>query len=407
MDWFPPAGETARLQSTHYLAIRSHGTRRERDELSSRLPLFPSWSHVETKSTTSARVCNRCCHRNRRTADRADRCRRHVDRRHTRNPSPLAENNAALRVIDNPGRIVSTGLNRAIAAARGGIIIRADAHTGYAPDYIRQCVSVLSDSGADNVGGPWVAAPRGYVGSAIAAVFHSKFGSGGARGHDPHYEGPVDTVYLGCWRRDISIASGALMKNSCAIRMMNSICDSHAREEGFGSLLGSGAGPSARLMPAAVSAVYAIRILEGPRHPEAPFARIMATSVPALFVFTILVLSPRLQCRSAAVSGAASVSGLYLACALTAVDRRRFGPGRSSSRFCRGCSFAFTSGTGTAFCGGSLISSSGAVFRPRDVRHDQANRRPDRRFRSGPASDVTMRSSVAQEMRKGSVDYGQ
>ena len=39
----------------------------------------------------------------------------------------LAEDNTSLRVIDNPGRIVSTGLNRAITAARGGIIIRADA----------------------------------------------------------------------------------------------------------------------------------------------------------------------------------------------------------------------------------------------------------------------------------------
>src|SRR5438128_315244 len=42
---------------------------------------------------------------------------------------------ACLRVIDNPDRIVSPGLNAAIRAARGEIIIRTDAHTEYAPDY--------------------------------------------------------------------------------------------------------------------------------------------------------------------------------------------------------------------------------------------------------------------------------
>src|SRR5262249_1078406 len=57
--------------------------------------------------------------------------------------------------------------------------------------------------GADNVGGPWIARADGYVGLAIAAAFQSSFAVGGARGHNPEYEGKVDTVYLGCWRREI------------------------------------------------------------------------------------------------------------------------------------------------------------------------------------------------------------
>src|SRR6185503_8328208 len=55
--------------------------------------------------------------------------------------------------------------------------------------------------GADNVGGPWVAEGRGRGGKAIAAAFRSPFCSGGGKAHDPHYEGEVDTVYLGCWAR--------------------------------------------------------------------------------------------------------------------------------------------------------------------------------------------------------------
>ena len=113
----------------------------------------------------------------------------------------LCAQHPMLRVLDNPRQIVSTGLNAGIAASRGRIIVRADAHTAYAPDYVRQCVALLEETGADNVGGPWHAVGRNYVSRAIASAFHSPFGSGGALAHSLTYEGPVDTVYLGCWPR--------------------------------------------------------------------------------------------------------------------------------------------------------------------------------------------------------------
>jgi succinoglycan biosynthesis protein ExoA len=115
----------------------------------------------------------------------------------------LAAAHACLRLVDNPGQIVPTGLNLAIRAARGQIIVRIDAHTQYAPDYVRQCLAVLHETGADNVGGPWVAHGTGYVGRAVAAAFQSPFAVGGAQGHNPHYTGPVDMVYLGCWPRAV------------------------------------------------------------------------------------------------------------------------------------------------------------------------------------------------------------
>ena len=115
----------------------------------------------------------------------------------------LAAEHPEVRVIDNPGRIVSTGLNAGLGIARGSVIIRVDAHTEYAPDYVRQCVAVLQETHADNVGGPWVARGKGLVGEAIARGFHSSFAVGGARGHKSDYEGFVDTVYLGCWPRTV------------------------------------------------------------------------------------------------------------------------------------------------------------------------------------------------------------
>ena len=113
----------------------------------------------------------------------------------------VARREARVRIIDNPARIVSAGLNQAIRAAHGDIIIRMDVHTVYAPDYILTCLETLQQTGADNVGGPWRAQADGWCSGAIAAGFESMFVSGGGRSHDTEYEGALDTVYLGCWRR--------------------------------------------------------------------------------------------------------------------------------------------------------------------------------------------------------------
>lgn len=104
-------------------------------------------------------------------------------------------------LIDNPEKIVPTGLNAAIAAANGEIIIRMDIHTEYSNDYVQQCLNVLESTGADNVGGPWNATGKGYIQNAIALAFQSPFSSGGAGSHKVDYEGTVDSVYLGCWRK--------------------------------------------------------------------------------------------------------------------------------------------------------------------------------------------------------------
>jgi glycosyltransferase involved in cell wall biosynthesis len=107
-----------------------------------------------------------------------------------------------VRVIDNPRGIVSTGLNAALRAARGEVIVRMDAHTDYAPDYVRACVTVLKETGADNVGGPARTRAQTYRERAIAAAYHSRFSCGGARFHDVDYEGLVDTVTYGCWKKE-------------------------------------------------------------------------------------------------------------------------------------------------------------------------------------------------------------
>jgi succinoglycan biosynthesis protein ExoA len=115
----------------------------------------------------------------------------------------MAEKQPQIRILDNPGRIVSTGLNIAIQAARGQIIVRMDAHTIYATDYVRQCLAVMNETGADNVGGPMQTNARRFMERAIRAAFHSTFVVGGARSHQVGYEGYVDTVIYGCWKKEV------------------------------------------------------------------------------------------------------------------------------------------------------------------------------------------------------------
>ncbi|MFV0679503.1 glycosyltransferase family 2 protein [Ottowia sp.] len=112
-----------------------------------------------------------------------------------------AAQDARLGLVDNPGRIVSSGLNACLAQVHGEVIVRMDIHTTFAPDYVAECIAALASSGADNVGGPWVARGDTPMSCAIAAAFQSRWVVGGARSRDAAYEGEVDTVYLGCWPR--------------------------------------------------------------------------------------------------------------------------------------------------------------------------------------------------------------
>ena len=129
----------------------------------------------------------------------------------------LASRDPRIRLIDNPERIVSTGLNRAIREASGDIIIRMDVHSEYALDYVARCVAALEQTGADNVGGPARTKASGYVQEAIRLAYRSPFSVGGARFHDENYEGYVDTVTYGCWKKrtleEIGLFDEELVRN--------------------------------------------------------------------------------------------------------------------------------------------------------------------------------------------------
>lgn len=112
-----------------------------------------------------------------------------------------------VRVIPNPDLIQSAGMNRAILQAKGEIIVRVDGHTVIAPDYVRQCVQALTETGADNVGGAMDPVGVTPMGKAIAAAGKSPFAVPTAF-HVSRMPQYTDTVYMGAWRREVFDRAG-------------------------------------------------------------------------------------------------------------------------------------------------------------------------------------------------------
>lgn len=107
-----------------------------------------------------------------------------------------------LKVIDNPNQIVSSGLNKAILAAQGEIIIRMDGHSEFPKDYVTRLVNLLEATEAENVGGVLVASgTNNYVQRSIRIAYQSSLGIGQAQ--RSHANGvsvrEVDAVHGGCW----------------------------------------------------------------------------------------------------------------------------------------------------------------------------------------------------------------
>ena len=107
----------------------------------------------------------------------------------------------AVRVVDNPQRIIPAGLNRALSAAEGKIIVRLDAHSMPAENYVQRCVEALDAKMGDNVGGLWEikAGGEAWQARSIAAAAAHPLGVGDARYRLGGQAQEVDTVPFGAF----------------------------------------------------------------------------------------------------------------------------------------------------------------------------------------------------------------
>lgn len=113
-----------------------------------------------------------------------------------------------LLVLDNPNKTVPYSMNIGIRASRGKYIVRLDAHTEYANDYISKCIYYLDTTDAANVGGPMITKGNTKVQRVVAASYYSSFALGGGLFHKPDFEGYVDTVYLGAFKKETLLKVG-------------------------------------------------------------------------------------------------------------------------------------------------------------------------------------------------------
>ena len=113
----------------------------------------------------------------------------------------IADANPHVSVVDNPSGKTPSGLNAAIGAGSGEVVVRIDGHAMVPADYVRTGVRILEETGADNVGGIMAAEGTTDFERAVARAMTSRFGVGGASFHVGGEPGPALTVYLGCFRR--------------------------------------------------------------------------------------------------------------------------------------------------------------------------------------------------------------
>ena len=113
----------------------------------------------------------------------------------------LADADSRVTVVANPSGRIPTAVNAAIKASRYPIIARVDGHALIPAGYLQQAVRTLQETGADNAGGIMAAEGGTPFEEAVAWAMTSKAGVGGARFHTGGRAGPVDSVYLGVYRR--------------------------------------------------------------------------------------------------------------------------------------------------------------------------------------------------------------
>lgn len=104
-------------------------------------------------------------------------------------------------VVENPGGTAPSGLNAAIEASTGDVVVRCDGHAVLPPDYVSTAVATLARTGSGNVGGIQRAVGVTPTQRAIARAMTNRAGVGNAAFHRGGSEGPTDTVYLGVFDR--------------------------------------------------------------------------------------------------------------------------------------------------------------------------------------------------------------
>lgn len=117
----------------------------------------------------------------------------------------LAARDPRVRLVRNPLRLQSAGINAAIAAADPAcrVILRVDAHAGYPEGFAERVVVALMETGADSVVVRLQTAGVTCFQKAVAAAVNSRAGTGGSVHRIGGASGFVDHGHHAAFRRDM------------------------------------------------------------------------------------------------------------------------------------------------------------------------------------------------------------
>ena len=218
-----------------------------------------------------------------------------------------------IRLLDNPGKIVPTGMNLALREAKGEIIIRVDGHTMIESDYVNQCVNILESTGADNVGGKMTALSTTRFGHAVAEATSHPFGIGDAKFHYSDKQEWVDSVYMGAWPRRVFEEIGLFDEDM--VRNQDDEFNYRLRRAGGRILLHPDIRSkySVRNSPRALwnqyfhYGLWKVRVLQ--KHPREMSVR---QFVPPAFVLSIIISFILILAFSSGWISLVAIAGLYL-----------------------------------------------------------------------------------------------
>jgi len=120
----------------------------------------------------------------------------------------LSKEDSRVVIVSNPTGRTAAGLNLALQKSQYANIVRVDGHAQIPQNYLTLVLEILTQSGAVNVGGVMAAVGTSVFERAVAGAMRSSLGVGASRFHTGGAAGPVDTVYLGAFRKEALLAVG-------------------------------------------------------------------------------------------------------------------------------------------------------------------------------------------------------
>lgn len=109
----------------------------------------------------------------------------------------------SLRILSNDKQILASGWNIGIREAKGNYVVRIDAHSTAAPDFIQKSVETMQRVEAVCVGGKLISKSLTGGDEAVSKVLSSPFGVGNSSFRVSDKEGYADTAVYGLYKKSV------------------------------------------------------------------------------------------------------------------------------------------------------------------------------------------------------------